>query len=158
MAGNVHLQYGKSSDAAIQLPSQSFKSIWFSCCVFFCFLNSIADPEESYQSRYDFTVPSLAEDDSWLFETASKIFHQVHSLIHSIQIQKSWRSTKNDSNRVTLTSFPALLPHRRIHLAFCPKETVHIQTNRRRLLSKCNYLVLSISLTAVGQRVLCWRG
>lgn len=87
----------KSSDAAIQLPSQSFKSIWFSCCVFFCVMNSIADPEESYQWSYDFTVSSLAKDDSSLFETASKIFHQVHSLIHSIQIQKSWTSTKNDS-------------------------------------------------------------
>lgn len=98
--------------------------------VCFCVLNSIADPEESYQSSYDFTVSSLSEDDSSVFETASKFFHQVHSLIHSIQIQRSWKSTKNDSSRVTLTSFPALLPYRHIHLPFHPKETVHIQTNR----------------------------
>lgn len=58
MGGNESASAGvNSSDAAIQLHSPSFTSIWLPCWLFPAgFLGLMAVPEESYQSSYDFTV------------------------------------------------------------------------------------------------------
>ena len=70
---------------------------------------------------------SEVDDDSSLLDTCSKNLLSSPFIHTCIQIQK-FRGAQRHANRIT---HPSSLPHRNTHLPFHPKETVHIQTNRR---------------------------
>lgn len=77
--------------------------------------------------------------------------------IHTcIQIEK-FGDAQRRTNRITHT---ASLAPTQTHSSTISsqRDCTHSNKQRRLLLSECNYLVLSISLTAVGQRALCWWG
>lgn len=134
--------WAKTSDAAFQLslpvihiylapPPPRSLSCWF----FWGFLT--AAPEESYQSTYDFTVLSLPvsihpRDRRWQLTIGrgpQKIFYQAHSFILAYRWRNSETHKDAQKHRTESVSPPSRV-HRRTHLPFHPKETVHIQTNR----------------------------
>lgn len=103
-----------SSDAAIQLHSQSFTSIWLPCCLFLLVQGGpIAAPEESYQSSYDFTVQSLPVTIQPVRQTMTarhwmllqKIFYRAHSFIRAYRQRNS--ETHKDKQTESLTPPPS---------------------------------------------------
>lgn len=123
------------------------------------FLGSTALPEESYQSGYNFTVQSSTVRIQllrWvmtapLFDTAPKIFYQANSFM------LAYTSKNSETDKATQTESLIPLSFIQTHSSTISsqRDCTHSNKQRRRLLSECNYLVLSISLTAGGQRALC---
>lgn len=95
------------------------------------------------------------DDDSSPLDVAPKksFIEPIHSYVHTDrEIQRHTKTNKQNHSPL----LPPAQPHS--STVSSQRDCTHSNKQRRRLLSKCNYLVLSISLTAVGQRALCWWG
>lgn len=94
------------------------------------------------------------DDDSSPLDVAPKNLLSSPFIHTCIQIEKFRDTQRQKQNHSPL--LPPAQPHS--STVSSQRDCTHSNKQRRRLLSKCNYLVLSISLTAVGQRALCWWG
>lgn len=79
----------------------------------------------------------------------------IHTCIQMEKFRDAQRRTETQ-DRISQPSLPLTQTHS--STISSQRDCTHSNKQRRRLLSECNYLVLSISLTAVGQRTLCWWG
>lgn len=165
MGGN---EWANSSDAAIQLHPLSFISIWLPCGLscWFSGFNST-----SWRVLSSQVMTSLSSIHQSAFNLRDRrwqltIWYSSRNLLLSpfiharIQIEK-FRDAQSHTNQIThSSSLSPSLPHTQTHSSTISsqRDCTHSNKQRRRLLSECNYLVLSISLTAGGQRALCWWG
>lgn len=170
MGGN---EWANSSHAATELHSLSFISMWhppwsFLLICFFLFPGLMALPEESYHVRLWLHCLVFASrhstsemgDDGSLCDTAPKslLLSPFHcACIHTeecggAQSRASWIT------RSSARTLPPSHTQTRSSTISSQRDCTHWNKQRRQLLSERNYLVLSISSTAEGQRALCWWG
>lgn len=125
-------------------------------------LGLIAVPEEFYQSSYDFTVQSLpvsiqplrqAMRAHYWIQFQKSFIKPIHTCVHTDrEIQRHTKTHKQNHS----PPHPCLPPAQTHSSTISSQgDCTHSNKQRRQLLSECNYLVLSISLTAVGQRAPC---
>lgn len=161
----------KSSDAAFQLSlpvihihlaSPRGLSCWFFCFFFFFKQRLLKNLISQLMTSLSCPCQSAfnLRDRRWQLTIGrgpQKIFYQAHSFILAYRWRNSETHKDTQKHRTESVSPPSRAQMHSSTIS-SQRDCTHSNKQRRRLLSECNYLVLSISLTAVGQRTLCWWG
>lgn len=149
-----------SSDAAIQLhihlaslPS-SLTVLW----VQWQFLkNLISQVMTSLSGPLSVLIQAAQRDNDTLTIGYSSKNLSSSPFIHARMHTEREKFGETQKGPQSLTPLSLYLPPTQTHSSTISsqRDCTHSNKQRRRLLSECNYLVLSISLTAVEQRALC---